>query len=363
MLSFFLVILLTQDGQIIPFDSQRWTVEGNPARFTTWQGRPAMTLKGSLAYINDTDFTNGTLEFSMGITQGRGFMGCIWRLQDGANFEEFYIRSHQSGNPDANQYTPVINGAAGWQLYHGSGYGSPVVYSYDQWFPVKLVVSGSQAEVYIGDMSKPVLFIPELKRSEKAGKVGLRVLPFNEAHFADFRFTTETAPQLKGRAEPSPEAVTGSITHWQVSDSFSEKELGNSPILPADFHKNRSWKPLKAETAGIVNLAWAGKVTRKKRTVMASFELEAAEATTVGLRFGYSDRVKLYVNGNKLYQGSNRYRSRDYRYLGTIGLFDQVFLPLKKGRNRVQLAVSEDFGGWGVIAVLDERPEVTPVIP
>jgi len=37
-------------------------------------------------------------------------------------FEHFYIRPHQSGNPDANQYTPVFNGVSAWQLYHGALY-------------------------------------------------------------------------------------------------------------------------------------------------------------------------------------------------------------------------------------------------
>ena len=34
-----------------------------------------------------------------------------------------------------------------------------------------------------------------------------------------------------------------------------------------------------------------------------------------------------------VYAGDNRYRSRDYRYLGTIGYFDQVYLPLAAGDN------------------------------
>jgi hypothetical protein len=41
--------------------------------------------------------------------------------------------------------------------------------------------------------------------------------------------------------------------------------------------------------------------------------------------------------------------SRDYRYLGTIGLFDSVTLPLKAGENEIWIAVSEAFGGWGIM--------------
>ncbi|MCH8059016.1 MAG: hypothetical protein IIA11_01020 [Proteobacteria bacterium] len=45
-------------------------------------------------------------------------------------------------------------------------------------------------------------------------------------------------------------------------------------------------------------------------------------------------------------KGNNAYQSRDYRYLGTIGLFDAIMLPLAVGDNELWIAVSEAFGGW-----------------
>jgi hypothetical protein len=40
--------------------------------------------------------------------------------------------------------------------------------------------------------------------------------------------------------------------------------------------------------------------------------------------------------------------------MGTIGLFDEVYLPLKKGHNELWLAVTETFGGWGVTALFED---------
>ena len=51
-----------------------------------------------------------------------------------------------------------------------------------------------------------------------------------------------------------------------------------------------------------------------------------------------------------LYRGDDSYRLRDYRFLGSIGWFDTVYLPLQAGPNELVLAVSETFGGWGVQA-------------
>jgi hypothetical protein len=89
-------------------------------------------------------------------------------------------------------------------------------------------------------------------------------------------------------------------------------------------------------------------------TVVARLLVASSTRQLKGLSFGYSDSVTVYVNGVPLYSGTNRYESRDYRYLGTIGLFDRVFLPLKEGENEILFSVSEAFGGWGVLARFDD---------
>jgi hypothetical protein len=75
---------------------------------------------------------------------------------------------------------------------------------------------------------------------------------------------------------------------------------------------------------------------------------------TKTLAFGYSDRLRLFLDKRLLYTGNNGYRTRDYRYLGTIGYFDAVTVPLRKGKNELWFAVSESFGGWGVQAAFDD---------
>jgi hypothetical protein len=60
-----------------------------------------------------------------------------------------------------------------------------------------------------------------------------------------------------------------------------------------------------------------------------------------------------------IYGGNNLYQSRDYRFLGTIGYFDELYLPLKKGRNELWMAISESFGGWGVKARFDNMEDIS----
>jgi hypothetical protein len=287
-------------------------------------------------------------------------MGVTFRVQDPDNREEFYIRPHQSGNPDANQYTPVFNGLTAWQLYHGEGYGAPVTYDFNVWIPVKVEVSGTQAEVFIEDMDSPALLIDELKRLPTPGKVGLVVANFGPAHFADFRYTALDRPTLKPKAARTRDPQDGSIMAWRISNTFDEAVLENSLVrLDPSATERLEWDTLRCETTGLANISRLRALAPEHNTVFARVVLESNQDQSTPLAIGYSDRIRVYLNQHLLYTGNNGYRTRDYRYLGTIGYFDQIHLPLKKGRNELWLAVSESFGGWGVQAALSDSHGVT----
>lgn len=344
-----LIVLISLVSGQIPFDSPHWKVDAREHERVKWMGKSAIRMVNGITWLDHIDFTDGTIEFQLNLSGERGFVGGIWRLQDRGNYEEFYVRPHQSGNPDANQYTPVFNGLAGWQLFHGPGYGAPVKYPIGKWFPVKIVVSGNQAEIYVEDMSKPALFVPRLHHDTKAGKVGISAGPRAPAHIADFKVIPQKAPALMGSAPKMKPAPEGVITQWKVSDPFDSNLLSGTAPLDKQMVAERTWQTLAAEPSGITNLARLHGPSRGADTVFARLDVSSDEAKTMALKLGYSDRIKVYVNGQPIYAGTNRYRTRDYRYLGTIGIFDEVYLPLKAGDNEILLAVSEAFGGWGII--------------
>jgi hypothetical protein len=72
----------------------------------------------------------------------------------------------------------------------------------------------------------------------------------------------------------------------------------------------------------------------------------------VPLEFGFSDRAVVFLDRRPLFRGDDAYRTRDYRFLGSIGWWDTVYLPLREGANELVVAVSETFGGWGLQARL-----------
>lgn len=112
----------------------------------------------------------------------------------------------------------------------------------------------------------------------------------------------------------------------------------------------RTWTRLAAEPSGLVDLSRANGLRDGRNTVFARTSIRSPRAQTVALELGFSDRALVYLNARVLYRGDDAYRSRDYRFLGSIGYYDTLYLPLEEGENELVVAVSEDFGGWGVRA-------------
>ena len=349
-------------SQAVPFDSGRWQWHAAEHRVEDHLGRRSLYLKDGIATVGDARFTNGWIEFDVAFTGERGFMGGAWRVQDASNYEEFYVRPHQSGNPDANQYTPVFNGVAGWQLYHGKRYSVPVTYRFNEWTRVRILFAGAQAEFYIGDMEKPVLFVDGLKRSVEPGGVGLRVMDFAPAHFSNFSFAVTDSPPIQGRPGKPERAPENAISSWSVSDAFRESALVDQAAIDPDHLAARTWTRLETERSGLANLARVQGVHLRKDTVYARKVIHSSREQVKRLDFGFSNRVRVYWNGRLLFRGNDPARSRDYRFLGSIGYFDSLYLPLRQGDNELLLAVSEeteDLGGWGVQARFEDLAGIT----
>lgn len=339
-------------AQPIPFDSERWEISGAEHEVVMYQGKQSVYLKGASAALSDVSFTTGIIEFDINFSDARGFMGAFWRLQDPNNFEQFYVRPHQSGKPDACQYTPIFNQLAGWQLYHGPGYGEVVNFRFDVWQHVKIVVGTNHAEVYI-DSNEPILVTQPFKHDTQAGPVGVYSGNFAGAYFANFQYQALANPPMQGTPPESETAPDNAVMTWDVSSPFDEASLAEQTTLNRDATAALTWQTVPAEASGVVNLAQYAVIDEGADTVFARTTIAGRRGEVRTMKIGYSDRVRVYLNGKLVYAGDNGYQSRDFRYLGTIGLFDTVVLPLQRGENELLFAVSESFGGWGIMAAME----------
>ena len=344
--------------EAVPFDSGRWLWKAREHRIETHLGRQALFLKTGTGWVEGVSFLDGMVEFDLAFSGERGFPGGTWRVRE-TSWEEFYLRPHQSGNPDATQYTPVFNGLEGWQLYHGPRYSVPITHRADEWTHVRILFAGPQAEIYVGDMENPVLTVGETLGDGEPGSVGVKTGEFAPAWFSNFRFQPMDSPPIRGKARPPEPPPPGLIPSWSVSDAFPEGSLdGRATLAPEDLAARR-WTTLPIERSGLANLARIQGVKLRDNTVFARATLISDREELKQLDFGFSDRVRVYLNGRLLYRGNDTARSRDYRFLGSIGWWDTLYLPLRQGPNEILLAVTEEVGGWGVQCKL---PDPTGIV-
>ena len=343
---------LTAVAQVAaPFTSSDWIFANNDYVHEEYLGKPSVLLRKNQAVLKTASFEDGVIELDVAFPQTRDFVGISFRMQDEANFEHFYFRPHQSGNPDANQYTPVYGGNSAWQLYYGKGYATPFKYSFNAWMHVKLVISGKYLEVYVDDMEKPIL-MSGLKREPSAGYVGVGNSN-GETHFANFRYTPNQRVSLKSSLKTPEPIAKGLVAAWEVSNAFAEKKLDGVQSLGVFDMDTLTWKKAVAENTGMLNIASVEPGSADNNTVLVKTTIHADQDELRKFLFGFSDRARVYFNNMLLYSGDDKYSSRDYRFLGTVGFYDAVYLQLRKGPNEVIIAVSEDFGGWGVMGSWD----------
>ena len=337
-----------------PFDTSAWTIRAAESRVEPYRGRSALLLRDGTAWLRGSHFQNGTIEFDIAFNDVVGFPGIAFRAATHDDYEMFYLRENLSGQPHATQYTPVLHGLYAWQIYAGPAWEATARWTYERWMHVKLVVAGARAELYVDGDSVQV--IPRLRGPQGAGEVGFIVFP-GAARFANLVVRSEEAPPV-GAAPPAVRDSTRAtvVRTWRVSTTFAESLLtrvGDLAAVPGGGPA--TWGRLDIEERGIANLARLAGNGSGRNTVVAAVTITSDRARTVPVRFGFSDRVRVYLNGRMLYAGNDGFGTHDPDFLGIVGLFDELALPLKRGANELWFAVSETFGGWAITADLPDR--------
>ena len=327
-------------AEVVPMDSPRWERIGEGVRIEDYQGKHAMYLEHSGAVLNDANFDTGVIEFDMVFpTAARGFPGIYFRGVDGSNYENFYFRPQWNGRPDATQYTPVFNDHTSWQIYSGPTYMGETTFPIGTWFHVKIEVAADSARFYINS-DQPTLVIHDLKRDEAAGYIALT--GGAGTYYANFNITR--GPQADAGSEPAFDLPDGLVRRWMVSDSMPEEAAMSAAA--ANHFANDTVLPV--ETNGILNIGRLGSLTETNTTVLAHFKLHADRARAALMRFAFSDRVHIYLNGTLLYEGDDTQNSRDYRFLGIVGFWSSLNLQLRRGDNDITFVVYEGQGGAAV---------------
>ncbi len=350
----------------VPTDSPRWDLEGQ-AKAAEYQGRKCLLMDSGAAVLKDFEMRDGVLDVDVATSAKRGFFGFDFRLdKDGINYEEVYLRPHKSGLPDAMQYTPVLNTGRNWQIYNGPGFTGAVDIPRDEWFHLRLEVTGAQAKLYVKDMNKPALVMSDLKSGNQKGQVALYDL-IGATCFSNFEI--RTTPDAPWERHPPP-MPPNTLTKWSISPSYDALARNLERPLPSSESDAMHWQDVEAEPPGFVVLYRYLEAPHPAVTFQTNFStrlqpqpgMKVVYARTTihsdrdqvkKLYIGYSDDVSVFLNGQILYRGRSAQGFRDPGFLGIMNPEnDAVYLPLNKGSNELMLAVSELGGGWGFICRL-----------
>jgi hypothetical protein len=346
-------------GESIPVDSPRWQLEGQ-AKVTDHLGRKCLSLRGGNALLKDFEMRDAVIDVDIAAPVGRGFFGVYFRYRSDGSAEWVYLRPHKSGLDDAQQYVPIIKGDAPWQLYNGPGFTGAVDIPADVWFHLRLEVAGAQAKLFVNDMKQPSLVMTDLKSGNQKGNVLLA----GPAFFSNFE-VHETPPVTWERHLPAMPSDT--LINWSLSSSFKASERNLERALSKSDSDAMHWEDVTAEPPGMVVInryrdsPKMGTLEFEKRLEPQKEMLVVYARTTIvadrdevrKLELGYSDDVSVFLNQRILYRGRSAQHFRDPGFLGIVNPEnDAVYLPLKKGRNELVLAVGEITGGWGFICRL-----------
>lgn len=360
---------------LVDFDSDRWVIKDPSARKEEHLGRKSLFLSSNgFASLKDVDFEDGTVEVDVAASTPVEFPGVVFRFLSPDEHELFYLRPHHSGHDDATQYVPAFQGAHPWQIYNGRGATGAVEIPHDQWFHIKIEVAGLTAKVWLGTAPEPVLLITDLKRGYSRGSVGITCGAMG-AYFSNFSYSIATPSAHIAPQYPEPRA--GTLTNWELSESFDGETISSEQLPPLTAPGTTNWLPVKAETPGMVvidryrrspdlvppfafNRAVRLNNIKGTKVVFARTVIVSDRNQNVRLSFGYSDEATIFLNRQPLFTGKSAWRFRDQDFNGIMDVEnDAIYLPLKKGKNELILSIKEYFGGWGFICRLDNLVGLT----
>ena len=348
-ISIFILLLLVPwtvlaQEEVLDFRADRWVLAD--AEIVEHLGRTS--LMGT-AYLKDMEFENGVIEVDIAVTGARSYPGIIFRMQSPLNYERFYIRPHRAGiYPDALQYTHVVNGVASWQLCQGEGYTAGTAIPENQWIHLKMEIYGSQARVFFGDADLPALVINRLKHGRSKGNIGVLGPKDQTAYFSNFKYRLED--NLEFDPPPKVDTPPGMIMNWQLSQAFKANQVDDEVYPGRQNLQNLEWQKATSEPSGLLDISrYARRTPGGPDVVFVKATVYSEKEETKKFLFGYSDAVSVFLNGDILFAGDSAYQSRDPSFLGAIGLFDALYLPLKNGENELLFIVGETFGGWGLM--------------
>jgi hypothetical protein len=341
-------------------------------RSVSYLGRPAVYINRGVALVRGAAMENGTLELDVAASDSTNFLGVAFRAASPRFSNVLFLRPGASGTEEAVQYGPAFNSVGvAWQVYHGDGANAVAELPRNRWMHLRVELDGAVARIFVDTAAAPTLVIPRVVASGGSG-LGIWAGAFGRgAYFSNIRYHTTAEPSAPAGGVEEPMLPPGTIRGWEISDAIEAPEF-TPETLPN--LRRLTWQRVELEPEGfvlvnryreapvggvprdstgavLVDSVMTGKIAGS-RVVYARTSITAPRDETRRLMYTYSNGVVVYLNGRPLAFAMNPGGLRsNLGVMAKVG--DAVYLPLKRGKNQLVLAVIECTGGWAFSGRLD----------
>ena len=202
-------------------DHETWTTDGVETEIIEYKGKEAFRIKGApgerIAYLKDFEFFDGIIELDIAAIPY--YTGLVFRVRSGHVYEGIYFRPQNSRHKDparrGHTVQYISNPKFTWYYLRETApekYEAAVDIPPEEWFHVKVVVTGAKAEVFVNDAKSPCLVVEDLKHGTSQGSVGVWCGNTSAGTFANLS-VTRTAPASAGETQTASKRVTTKATY------------------------------------------------------------------------------------------------------------------------------------------------------
>ena len=161
------------------------------------------------------------------------------------------------------------------------------------------------------------------------------------------------------------EKPTGTMTKWQISQSFNAKDIdlqsAEYPRFYAIFYAG--WETISAEASGLVDIPRFRKTSGQgPDCILARTICRSDRKQKIQLSLGCREEAAVFLNGKRVFYGASApaastSNQQDSSLPGVVGLKDVVSLDLERGLNEIFLMVKGRYGSWAFICKANRELE------
>lgn len=267
------------------------------------------------------------------------FVGLAFGATDSKNYELIYVSADNEWILPNLQYDPIMNGSSTWQIYHGPRYQAVVSVPPEEWVKLSIKVQPQSVSVYIGEATEPQLVIPNKHGRASGGKIG--IWGYSTSYLRNLSLEEIETVLITEIAVSNQKQDETLVTEWMVSNPY---KIENQTV------SNIAWIRAQVEENGTLNLNRLY-TSEKGIAVQAKCSFYLPEEKETVLSFGFSDRLRLWVNEELVYEGEWKWHSPGEATDGRIR-FDHACVPIHwiAGLNTIhaEVASEEVMFGWGL---------------